>query len=61
VRSDDGWIARPCHHCSVAARWHHLPPLAIGAVSTGVLLGAAVWDARRNRGWKPQPIDATEL
>jgi hypothetical protein len=26
-----------------AALWHHLPPLAIGAVSTGVPLGAAIW------------------
>lgn len=45
---------------AAAALWHHLPPLAIGAVSTGVLLGAAVWDARRNRGWEPAPVDVAE-
>jgi low temperature requirement protein LtrA len=32
-----------------------LPPLALGAVSAAVLLGAAAWDARRNRGWAPVP------
>lgn len=30
-----------------------LPPLAIGAIAAAVLLGVAVWDARRHHGWQP--------
>ena len=39
-----------------------LPPLALAALVTAILLGVAAWDARKNRGWEPVSVEgpATE-
>lgn len=42
---------------AAAALWSLLPPLALSAITTAVLLGVAAWDARDHRGWTPVAVE----